>query len=423
MRNKAIFAGGAVLLAALLFRLTPLLWPITAADVERESFRSVKFLDRNGDVLQEVLSESSLRSIYIELEEVSPYFLQAMIATEDRRFYDHSGVDYLALLRAISQNISEQRVVSGASTISLQLARLLYPAQRTIRNKIGEAYYAYRLEAGLSKTEILEAYVNRLPMGGNLHGIEGAARGYFGVAARDLTLAQASFLATIPNSPNRLNPYQNLTGIRERQRTVLQRMADNGMIDPGRIDDVLKEDVLLKPQSSSFMAPHFVFGLMPEVPDSVSTVQTTIDPLKQQMVGEQVRRIVKKLKPFNVTNAAAIVLDNHTGNVLAYVGSADFFDEENGGQNDGIRALRQPGSTLKPFLYLMALEEGFHPATMISDIPTHYRMPTGIYSPKNYSESFRGPVRLREALANSPECSGCAGCRQDRRRAIPDAAA
>ncbi len=401
MIRKLIIGVLCFMLLGIALRLLPVMLPIARDDITRETFHSVKFLDRNGDLLQEVLSADSRRSVYVDIEDVSPYFVQAMIATEDRRFYEHGGVDYRALGRAVWQNLQAAQVVSGASTISLQLARLLEPAERSLWNKATEAFRAWRLEAGMSKKEILQEYLNRLPMGGNLYGIEGAARAYFGVPAADLTLAQSSFLATIPNSPNRLNPYQNLPGIRQRQRTVLQRMSVNGMIDTSRIEDVLKEDVLLKAQTSSFAAPHFVFGLLPSLSEGEHTLKTTIDPLKQQMVREQIQVVIKRLKRFNVTNAGAILIDNHTGEVLAYVGSADFFNEKYGGQNDAIRSLRQPGSTLKPFLYLMALEQGFHPATIISDIPTHYKMPSGIYSPKNYSESFRGPVRLREALANS----------------------
>ncbi|UCF64823.1 MAG: penicillin-binding protein 1C, partial [bacterium] len=330
-----------------------------------------------------------------------PYFLNAMVAAEDQNFYHHRGIDYGAVLRAIYQNIRAAEIVSGASTITLQLARLLHPAERTILNKIREAFFAYRLEAGLSKADILEAYVNRLPMGGNLYGIEGAAQAYFGISAADLTLSQATFLASIPNSPNRLNPYHNLDEIKSRQKTILQRMAAQKMIPASRIAGVLKEDVLLKPQSSSFLAPHLVFRLIQELPSYTQTVQTTIDRDLQQMVSEQITQILQRLKGYQVSNAAAILLDNRTGEVLAYVGSADFFNEEIDGQFDGVQALRQPGSALKPFLYLQAMEKGYHPASVISDIPSHYRMPTGVYSPKNYSEDFHGPVRIREALANS----------------------
>jgi penicillin-binding protein 1C len=399
--NKIFLITCFCTLCGLVFRFSPFLFPIAIQDIEKNQFHSIKFYDRHGFLLQELLSADATRSVAVKLEEVSPYFLNAIIAAEDKNFYDHHGIDYAAILRALYQNIHSGAVVSGGSTITLQLARLLHPKERTIFNKIREAYDAYRLEAGMDKSELLKVYVNRLPMGGNLYGIEGAAKAYFGIPARELTLAQATLLAAIPNSPNQLNPYHGLPQIKKRQRIVLERMIRQGMIPPERLEGVLKENIHLKPQTASFLAPHFVFQLAQNLPAEAQTVKTTIDIERQKLVAEQIQQVLVQLQSYHVTNAAAILLDNHSGEVLAYVGSADYFDNENDGQFDGIQALRQPGSALKPFLYLLAMEEGFHPATLISDIPTHYRMPSGIYSPKNYSETFHGPVRLREALANS----------------------
>jgi penicillin-binding protein 1C len=383
------------------FRVTPFLFPITEADIRKENFNSVKFYDRHGELLQEVLSENSNRSVHVNLNKISPYFIQAIIAAEDKNFYAHNGIDYAAVIRAFWQNVRSGKIISGASTITLQLARLLSPGNRTIFKKLHEAFIAYRIEAGMDKHTILQAYINRLPMGGNLYGIESAAKAYFGSSASDLTLAQATLLAAIPNSPNKLNPYFNKGGIKKRQREILERLTALNFISYTRINGVLKEDVLLKPQNSSFLAPHFVSHLMKSLPDSINTVQTTIDKQYQKLVSEQIIGVLNRLKQSHVTNACAILLDNYTGEVLAYVGSANYFNTNIAGQNDGILALRQPGSTLKPFLYLLAMEHGFHPATIIPDIPTHYSMPDGIYSPKNYSKDFHGPVRLREALANS----------------------
>ncbi|NOQ96623.1 MAG: penicillin-binding protein 1C [Calditrichae bacterium] len=400
-KNYLISLALIIILFILAFRLIPSLLPVKPQDLQREEFHSVLFYDRHGNLMQEVLSASSTRSVSVDINAISPYLLDAMVATEDKNFYSHNGIDYGAVLRALYQNISSAGIVSGASTITLQLARLQHSAERTILNKIREAFYAYRLEAGLDKKTILESYQNRLPMGGNLYGVEGAARAYFGVAAADLTLAQATFLAAIPNSPNRLNPYRNPGEIKKRQKTILERMVQQKMIEETRISGVLKEDVLLKPQTSSFAAPHLVFQLMQELPINAQSVRTTIDMELQQMVAEQIKQVLFRLKNYQVTNAAALLLDNHSGEILAYVGSADYFNEEIDGQYDGIQALRQPGSALKPFLYLLALEKEYNPASVISDIPSHYRMPTGVYSPRNYSESFHGPVRIREALANS----------------------
>jgi len=400
LKRLLMFLIGGIFVFGLSFRFTPLLFPIQKEYIKRKSFHSVKFYDRDGNLLQEVLSKDS-RSLHVSLDRVSSYFLKAIIASEDKNFYRHRGVDYRAILRAIYLNTKSKEIVSGASTITLQLARMINPGERTMIKKIKEAYFAYRLEARIDKNTILEEYINRIPMGGNLYGVESAAKAYFGLSASDLTLAQSTFLASIPNSPTQLNPYCNLEGIKKRQKYILERMCEQELIQKERIERVLKENVSLRPQEASFLAPHFVFHLMDNFPDEVFEVKTTIDREMQKMVREQIRKVISHLKPLNVTNAAAILLDNHTGQVLAYVGSADYFDEKNEGQNDGVMASRQPGSTLKPFLYLLAMEEGFNPATIISDIPTHYRVLTGIYSPKNYSEKFHGPVSLREALANS----------------------
>jgi penicillin-binding protein 1C len=402
LNNKKIIIIPLILtILILFFRFTPYLIPINEDDIKKENYHSVKFYDRHGNLLQEVLSQNEMRSIHVDIKQVSSYFLDAIIAAEDKNFYQHNGIDYPAVFRACWQNLNSRRIVSGASTITLQLARLLHPAERTIWNKIREAYITFRLEAGMDKTSILEAYINRLPMGGNLYGIESASRAYLGVPSIDLTLAQATFLAAIPNSPNRLNPYHNLSEIKLRQKMVLNRMVNQGLISAQRAAGAVKEEIHLKTPALYFMAPHYVFRLMESLPENAYTVKTTIDLEIQKMVMEQVSTTLAYLKEYHVTNAAVLLLDNLTGEVLAYAGSADFFDTPHDGQYDGVKALRQPGSTLKPFIYLLAMEHGFTPASLIPDIPSHYPMPTGIYSPKNYSEDFHGPIRLREALANS----------------------
>lgn len=377
------------------------MFPIRAGEIRNPQFHSVRFTDREGHLLQEVLSRDESRTLRVPLAKVSPYFRQAMIATEDRRFYDHGGVDGLAALRAALQNLKSGRVIAGGSTITLQLARMLRPAPRTVGSKLRETYRAWRLEAGMSKGEVLEEYLNRVPMGGNLYGVESAARAYFGTNAADLSLAQSSFLAAIPNSPTRLNPFTSRSRVRRRQRHVLSRMAATGAIDAERGELALREKLTIRSQEASFLAPHFVFNLMKELPPGVQTVRTNIDSDLQRLVMHEIRQMVKRLSHRRVTNAAGILLENGSGNVLAYVGSSNFFEEKSGGQNDGVQALRQPGSTLKPFLYGLAFERGFTPASLLADIPVSLPMPSGAFRPKNYSETFLGPVRARVALSNS----------------------
>lgn len=372
-----------------------------AGDLRSPLFHSVRFTDREGNLLQEVLSRDDSRTLRIPIEGVSPYFLDAITAAEDGRFREHDGVDYRAVLRAAMQNLRAGRVVSGGSTITLQLARMINPSPRTFRAKAAEVFSAWRIEAGMSKDEILEAYVNRLPMGGNIYGIEAGARTIFGVSASDLSLAQASFLAAIPNSPTRFNPFNSAGAARARQRHILSRMVDGGTIDSERGRLAGLERLRMKREEASFLAPHFVFRLYDRLPPGARSVRTTLDSRLQMIVARQVRQVVEQLKDRQVGSAAALVIENFSGEVLAYVGSADFFDVDAGGQNDGVQALRQPGSTLKPFLYSYAFERGFTPASLLADVPTTLPMPRGSFRPQNYSETFRGPVRAREALAGS----------------------
>ncbi len=383
------------------FRLLPLCSPLTAVQVKSPSFHSVRFTDREGGTLQEVLSRSESQALRVPLGEVSPYLRQAMVAVEDRRFYRHGGVDFAAVARALLQNIRARQAVSGGSTITLQLARMLQPAPRTIASKLRECFRAWRIEAGMTKEEILEEYLNRLPMGGNIYGVEAASRAYFGVAASELSLAQAAFLAAIPNSPTRLHPYRHRENVRPRQQHVLKRMAAEGFIAKERVEPAGRERVSVRAQETVFTAPHFVFHLMEGLPPVTRQVDTTIDSDLQLLLAHEVFEAVERLRPRRVTNAAAVLLDTPTGEVLAYVGSADFFDGAAGGQNDGVRALRQPGSALKPFLYGLAFERGYTPASLLADVPLALPMPEGVYRPKNYGETFLGPVRARVALASS----------------------
>ena len=385
-------------------RLVPFLFPIQAQDVVQED-RALIFTDRHGLPLGTLLSRSQNQTMTVPLEQVAPVFLQAIVATEDQRFYHHHGVDTQAVVRAGWQALEARQVVSGASTITMQLARMLLGSvDRSLGTKLREVWWAWRLEAGMTKTEILTAYVNRLPMGGNLYGVEAAAQTYFQVSAADLTLAQATLLAALPNDPIDLHPYGNLPGLRQRQDLVLERMVQVGWAKPEQVARITTTEMTL-PQSpyERLIAPHFLFWLAEQLPpDSPAQVTTSLDRPLQQFVTSQIRHLVQGLTPHNVNHAAALVIDNRTGDVLAYVGSPNYFGRRQGG-NDGVQALRQPGSTLKPFLYQLALEQGIlDPNSILEDIPTHYAIPGAqLYSPMDYSERFQGSVRLRLALANS----------------------
>ncbi len=391
-----------MLLWILLLRSLPYLAPIRAVDLVQRD-QAIEFRDRHDLPLGTLLTRDQNHTAVVPLTQVSPLFLQAIVAAEDRGFWQHGATDPKAIVRAVWQGIQARRIVSGASTITMQLARMIQPTPATLWGKIREVWLAWRLAAGMTRSAILQAYVNRLPMGGNIYGVEAAARVYFGVGAADLNLSQASLLAAIPNDPNYFNPYRHWEHLKQRQRYVLNQMRRSRLISAVQIEQTRSEIVTLQPRQQGIIAaPHFLFWQAQQLPDDhPAVVRTSLDLPLQQFVEGQVQQILASLAENNVRQAAAIVLENRTGNVLAYVGSRDYFTAD--GMNDGVQALRQPGSTLKPFLYELALEKRvIRPNTILADVPTYYAIPGAkLYRPIDYSETFQGPVRVRMALANS----------------------
>ncbi|NEO63055.1 MAG: penicillin-binding protein 1C, partial [Moorea sp. SIO4G2] len=352
-----------------------------------------------------ILSRDQDHTAVVPLDQISPHFIHAILAAEDGEFYHHGALEMRAIMRSLIEAIEAKRIVSGASTITMQLARMLEPNPRTLPAKFQEIWLSWRLAAGMSKDEILAAYINRLPMGGNIYGLEAAARIYFGMPASELNVAQASLLAGLPNNPNYLNPYYYWDAAKRRQIYVLKRMVEDGYITATQADQAYEEAISLLPRQQGIIAaPHFLFLVANQLPsEHPSQIRTTIDRPLQEFVEAQVQQVVRDLAHKNVHHAAAIVIENQSGEVYAYVGSPDYFSEAELGRNDGVQALRQPGSTLKPFLYHLALEQRIiRPNTVLADIPTYYAIPGArLYSPTDYSETFLGPVRIRVALANS----------------------
>ena len=398
-----LFWVSTVVVAAVAVRFVPYLAPIRASDVAGHG-QAVSFDDRNGLPLGTILAEDGNYTTAVPLSAVSPHFVQAIEAAEDARFERHGPVDSLAMARAVVQDLRERQAVSGASTITMQLARMVHPSSSTIVGKIEQLWTSWRIAAGMSREDILAAYVNRVPMGSNIYGVEGAARAYFGIPAARLDLAQSSLLAAIPNDPPGLYPYEHWSRVKARQGYVLQQMAKGGTITPSQAQRAAEEDISLRPRGEGIVAaPHFLFWLGARLPPATATVRTTIDRGLQRFVEGQVGQVIADLKRRNVHHAAALVVDNHTREVLAYVGSPDYFSEADMGRNDGVQALRQPGSALKPFLYELALESGtIRPNSILADVPAHYAIPGGLlYSPVDYNGGYMGPVRVRAALANS----------------------
>ncbi len=355
--------------------------------------------DRSGLPLRQLLSSRHTYYEPVSLDKISPWLISAVIAAEDKRFYTHSGVDVASVLRAAWQNAKEGEVVSGASTITQQLARTIAPREKTWWGKTQEAFSAVQLEHHYTKEEILEQYFNFLEFGNLTQGVQSASRFYFGLDAADLSLAQAAFLAGTLKSPTYYNPLKHFTRALKRQQYVLSQMHQSGVIDDEQYELARTEKIILRADKRPFYAPHFTQFLALLLPAENTTITTTLDRELQTQVEEIIKNNLARLAQSNVTNGAVIVLDNATGGVLAYAGSADFNDNKHSGQVDGVRALRQPGSALKPFVYGLAFEKGnLTPATLLADSDTFFE---GGFRPRNYDESFHGLVPARTALACS----------------------
>jgi penicillin-binding protein 1C len=394
----------ALLIAA---ALTPL--PADLADARQPSTGAV-LRDRHGVVIRELRADDGARARWVPLDASGDRIARAVIAAEDRRFYLHPGVDPVAMIRAAGQAIVHRRIVSGASTLTQQLARALVKRPRTLRGKFAEAALALRIEWSLSKREILEQYVNRVSFGPGLRGIEAASRFYFDKPSVDLSLAEAAALAGIPRGPAVYDPKRGTARLQRRRDRVLDRLADAGLASR---DDVLRaqrEALVIAPAGGGSGAPHLVRGLMSGAVDEAlgplrnrtSELTLTIDRGLQREIEVLAQQTVKSLAARHVTAAAVVVLDNATGEILAYVGSPDIEDAARLGHNDGVLALRQPGSSLKPFVYELAMERlGYTAATVLPDVELYLPTRDGDYHPNNYDGRFHGPVRVREALANS----------------------
>jgi penicillin-binding protein 1C len=401
MKRRMWLALPITLLAAA--ALMPHLFAVPSSELRAQS-TAVSFTDRSGMPLGTILSSTAAHAVAVPIERISPFFLQASIAAEDRRFYAHGAVDWMAAVRAALQTIRCLCVQSGASTIDMQVARMRFGLASGLRGKIAQVWDAARIEAGSDKRTILSFYANRAAMGGNLYGVEAAARSYFGIPAADLDLAQSALLAGIPNDPVMLDPRTNWKAARARQRYVLDRMRADGIVTPAAAALAAREQIHLRAHGTELRAAQqLLFAVAATQSAAQTPVRTTIDLPLQRFVQAQAQEVVAALASHNVTQAAALVIDNRTGDVLAYLGSLDYFDDAYLGRNDGVQAERQPGSTLKPFLYEYALErQAIAPQTILADVPSTYAIPNGeMYSPQDYDRRFSGPVTVREALANS----------------------
>ena len=367
-------------------------------------------VDRHGVVLRSTRAADGSRHRWVPLEEIDPDLIAAFVAAEDRRFYRHGGVDWRGAGRAAVGNLRAGRVVSGASTITMQLARLLRPVPRTWTGKVQQTLWALRLERQLGKQQILEQYLNRIPLGQGAAGVEAAASLYFGASAANVSLGQAALLAGITRSPSAWSPFTAPARAARARGRVLARLETAGYASGDAVARARAEPAAAAASGSRFLAPHFTTWLLAAhhgdtaataVPRAANgVVRTSLDAVLQAQVEGEVRHTAEQLAEQGGRHAAAVVLDNATGEVLAWVGSPDFWSDT-AGQVDMVTGLRQPGSTLKPFLYALAFDRGFTAATVLPDLPRVFQTASGPYAPRNYDRRFHGPVRAREALASS----------------------
>ncbi len=388
----------------------------------RQITQSTKIYDRTGKVLLFDLHEDIRRTV-VPLESVARHAKNAAVAIEDAEFYEHKGIKPKSILRAVLANIRSGSYSQGGSTITQQIVKnALLTRQKTITRKVKEWILAIKLDAKMSKDEILEIYLNDSPYGGTIYGIEEASQYYFGVSANDLSLAQSAYLAALPQRPTYFSPYgENKGALEARKNLVLYKMREKGFINENEYQDAMKESVeFTEYGDKNIKAPHFVFFVRDylerkygrkAVFESGLKVITTLDYRLQK----EAERIVKEYallneEKFNAENSAMVAIDPKNGQILSMVGSRDYFDEDIDGKFNVTTALRQPGSTFKPIVYGLAFENGYTPNTVLFDLPTqfsttcepdNFTMTDGCYAPKNYDNSFRGPMTMANALAQS----------------------
>lgn len=359
---------------------------------------SVRILSCDGQPLRVQPGAEGVLCLPVPLDQTGEWTARALVAAEDKRFFRHHGVDPVALARAAVLDVVCRRVVSGASTLSTQVIRLVRPRRRTLATKAIEALQALRMERLLTKSAILEQYLNRAPFGANLVGVEAASRRYFGKAARDLSLGESALLAGLPQSPTRLRPDLHPAEALRRRDYVLRRMQRLGQITPAQRRAAQRPPELVARPRLPFEAPHFCDLVLARGGREGGEIRSTLDPRLQSITDGALARRALDWRRAGIGGGAVVVIDVRTGAVRALSGSPDFFDGGRAGQVNGATARRSPGSALKPFVYAMAFDQGLAtPGTVLRDEPRRYRD----YDPRNFDGDFQGRVTVRRALVES----------------------
>lgn len=390
---------------------------------ERRVDSSTKIYDRTGEILLYDFSQDIRREV-VPLEDISDNAKEAAIAIEDKDFYSHNGFDFTSFMRAVVVNLTSMSFSQGGSTITQQVVKnSILTKDKTPTRKLKELILALKLEKVLTKDEILSLYLNEIPYGGTIYGIEEAAENFLGKSAKDLTVAEAAYLAALPKAPTYYSPYgSHLEDLENRKNVILREMLSQEYITQEEYDAALAEEVVFKPRQNtgSIKAPHFVFFVIDEltkkygedaVQNSGWKIVTTLD-YSIQLEAEALAKKYGEINQaqFNANNNAIVVMDPKTGEVLSMSGSRNYFDPEIDGNFNAATGHRQPGSTFKPFVYATLFNKGYTDRTVLWDAPTQFSTNCApdnfttddtCYAPGNYDDKFRGPMTIRSALAES----------------------
>ena len=429
-KHKVALKALAMLVVSAFFILSAviLVWvstfkvPSTESIQQRRVAESTKIYDKTGQILLYDTGGNVRRST-VPIEQISRYIKNATIAIEDKNFYQHHGIEPLSLIRALLANITTLSWSQGGSTITQQVVKnSILTNNKDVSRKLKELVLAVKLEQIISKDEILSMYFNEIPYGGNIYGVEEASQAFFGKKSGDVTLSEAAYLAALPKAPTFYSPYgKNKTKLDERKNLVLKEMLNNNFITKEEYSSAIAEKVsfVLK-GDSGIKAPHFVFYVLDYITkkygeDALNNgglrVITSLDYDLQSM-GEKIANdyALNNKEKFNAENASIVAIDPKTGGILTMVGSRNYFDKEIDGAFNVTTAKRQPGSTIKPFVYSEAFLKGYTPETVLFDVKTQFStncapnnltMDNGCYSPDDYDGLYRGPITLRNALAQS----------------------
>ena len=423
--NRFLIASATALFFAGIFVLWVSSFRIPALEhiSERRIDQSIKIYDRTGEILLYDTSRDAKRAL-VPLEQISPYARLAALAIEDQNFYSHNGFQFRSFVRAVLVNITTLSFSQGGSTVTQQVVKnSILTKDKTPTRKLKELILALKLEKVLTKDEILSLYLNEIPYGGTIYGIEEASQSFFGKPALDLTLSESAYLAALPKAPTYYSPYGlHRDELETRKNLVLTEMLENGFVSQEEFDRAANETTEFRPRQNvgGIKAPHFVFFVLEElvkmygeetVSGSGFKVVTTLNydiQEKAEVVAKKYGAINKET--FRAENNALVAIDPKNGDILAMVGSKDYFDQEIDGNFNASLGQRQPGSTFKPFVYSVLLNKGYTDETVFFDAPTQFspncppdkfESDDVCYSPVNYDDKFRGPITMRSALAQS----------------------